>query len=56
MRRFEERKATGYKAWKLTEEDWRNRSKWSAYEQAVEQMLVKTSTSCAPWTLIEAND
>ena len=56
LRRFEERKATGYKAWKLTEEDWRNRSRWSAYEQAVEEMLVKTSTSCAPWTLIEAND
>ena len=56
LRRFEERKATGYKAWKLTEEDWRNRSKWSAYEHAVEEMLVKTSTSCAPWTLIEAND
>ena len=56
LRRFEERKATGYKAWKLTEEDWRNRAKWSAYEEAVEQMLVKTSTSCAPWTLIEAND
>jgi AMP-polyphosphate phosphotransferase len=56
LRRFEERKAIGYKAWKLTEEDWRNRAKWVAYEEAVEHMLVKTSTSCAPWTLIEAND
>ena len=56
LRRFEERKAIGYKAWKLTEEDWRNREKWEAYEEAVEQMLVKTSTTTAPWTLIEGND
>lgn len=56
LRRFEERKAIGYKSWKLTEEDWRNREKWSAYEEAVEQMLVKTSTVTAPWTLIGGND
>ncbi len=56
LRRFEERKAIGYKAWKLTEEDWRNRGKWSDYEEAVEEMLVKTSTRTAPWTLIEGND
>ncbi len=56
LRRFEERKAIGYKAWKLTEEDWRNREKWATYEDAVEQMLVKTSTATAPWTLIEGND
>ncbi len=56
LRRFEERKAIGYKAWKLTEEDWRNREKWNAYEDAVEEMLVKTSTTIAPWSLIEGND
>ncbi len=56
LRRFEERKAIGYKAWKLTDEDWRNREKWNAYEDAVEQMLVKTSTATAPWTLVEGND
>ncbi|MGD0618737.1 MAG: hypothetical protein ABSB67_13855 [Bryobacteraceae bacterium] len=56
LRRFEERKAIGYKAWKLTEEDWRNRGKWSDYEEAVEEMLVKTSTRTAPWTLIEGDD
>ena len=56
LRRFEERKAIGYKSWKLTEEDWRNRDKWSAYEEAVEQLLVKTSTATAPWTLGEGND
>jgi len=56
LRRFEERKAIGYKAWKLTDEDWRNRKKWEAYEEAVEEMLVKTSTRVAPWCLVEGND
>ena len=54
LRRFEERKAIGYKAWKLTDEDWRNREKWEAYEEAVEEMLVKTSTVTAPWTASKA--
>ena len=56
LRRFEERKTIGYKAWKLTDEDWRNRQKWSVYEEAVEEMLVKTSTRTAPWSLVEGND
>ena len=56
LRRFEERKAIGYKAWKLTDEDWRNREKWNRYEAAVEEMLVKTSTRMAPWCLVEGND
>jgi polyphosphate kinase 2 (PPK2 family) len=56
LRRFEQRQAIGYKAWKLTEEDWRNRTKWDVYEEAVEEMLVKTSTRSAPWSLVEGND
>ena len=56
LRRFEERKQIGYKAWKLTDEDWRNRGKWSVYEEAVEEMLLKTSTRTSPWTLVEGND
>jgi AMP-polyphosphate phosphotransferase len=56
LRRFEERKTIGYKEWKLTDEDWRNRGKWGVYEEAVEEMLVKTSTRTAPWTLVEGND
>lgn len=56
LRRFEERKGQGYKAWKLTEEDWRNRAKWGVYEEAAEEMLLKTSTRTAPWTLVEGND
>jgi polyphosphate kinase 2 (PPK2 family) len=56
LRRFKERQRTGYKAWKLTAEDWRNRAKWNAYEQAVEEMVLKTSTLRAPWHLVEGND
>ena len=55
-RRFEDRQNTPHKIWKLTEEDWRNRDKWELYESAVEDMLVKTSTLKAPWTVVEAND
>jgi len=54
--RFLKRRDTPYKAWKLTEEDWRNREKWPLYERAVEDMLVKTSTLHAPWTIVEAED
>ncbi len=55
LRRFEARRETPYKAWKLTEEDWRNREKWELYEEAINDMLLKTSTLTAPWTIIEGN-
>lgn len=56
LRRFQEREGTPYKAWKLTAEDWRNREKWERYEEAVDEMLLKTSTLTAPWTIVEGND
>ena len=55
LRRFELRKETPYKAWKLTDEDWRNRQKWDLYEAAINDMLLKTSTLTAPWTIVEGN-
>jgi polyphosphate kinase 2 (PPK2 family) len=55
LRRFRGREETSYKRWKLTAEDWRNREKWDQYTLAVEDMLVKTSTTSAPWTVVEAN-
>ena len=55
-RRFREREKTTYKRWKITAEDWRNREKWDAYELAVNEMVERTSTRAAPWTLVEAND
>jgi polyphosphate:AMP phosphotransferase len=56
LRRFEERQATPFKRFKITEEDWRNREKWDAYEQAVCDMIERTSTEIAPWTLVESED
>jgi len=55
LRRFQARQETPYKAWKLTDEDWRNRAKWDLYAEAVSDMLLKTSTLTAPWTIIEGN-
>jgi len=55
LRRFETREQTPYKAWKLTDEDWRNREKWDQYQEAVNEMLLKTSTLTAPWTIVEGN-
>ena len=56
LARFNDRQNTPEKAWKLTEEDWRNREKWPLYEDAVNEMLQKTSTKNAPWYIIESND
>ena len=56
LRRFEERRATPEKRWKLTEEDWRNREKWGAYEQAIDDMLRYTNTEYAPWYVVDSND
>ncbi len=56
LRRFKEREKTGYKRFKITDEDWRNREKWEDYVRAVCDMVDRTSTEVAPWTLVEAND
>ncbi len=54
-RRFKERMENPEKQWKITDEDWRNREKWDQYEQAVDDMLVHTSTTYAPWIIVEGN-
>ena len=56
LRRFRARERSGYKRYKLTVEDWRNRKKWAEYEVAVNDMVERTSTRQAPWILVEAND
>jgi polyphosphate:AMP phosphotransferase len=56
LERFKERERISFKRFKITEEDWRNRNKWDEYEHAVCDMVDRTSTEIAPWTLIEAND
>ena len=56
LARFHEREENPDKRWKITDEDWRNREKWDQYEDAVNEMLQKTSTTFAPWHIIESND
>ena len=56
LRRFKSRELDPYRSYKLTEEDWRNRAKWDEYTEAVEDMLLHTSTPYAPWTVVEANE
>jgi len=56
LRRFKAREKTAFKRFKITQDDWRNRKKWDAYEQAVADMVDRTSTELAPWTLVEAED
>jgi polyphosphate:AMP phosphotransferase len=56
LRRFQERQQVEYKNYKITEEDWRNREKWPAYELAVEEMVQRTSLPLAPWVVVPAND
>ncbi len=56
LHRFERRRDDPYKAWKLTDEDWRNRGRRTEYEPAVEEMLERTSTQAAPWQVIAAED
>jgi polyphosphate:AMP phosphotransferase len=56
LKRFKEREKIGFKRFKITDEDWRNRDRWSEYEQAVCDMIDRTGTDIAAWTLVEAND
>src|SRR4051794_37479202 len=55
LRRFERRQRLPLKRWKLTDEDWRNREKRAAYEEAIEDMLERTDHELAHWQLVEAD-
>jgi len=56
LRRFQDREQVPYKRFKITDEDWRNREKWPQYRAAVNEMVARTSTEYAAWTLIEGDD
>jgi len=56
LRRFRAREQTPYKKYKITDEDYRNRGQWDAYTEAVDEMLLRTSPSTAPWHVVSAND
>jgi polyphosphate:AMP phosphotransferase len=56
LKRFKQREGDPDKRWKITEDDWRNRKLWDDYSIAVDEMLLRTSTTYAPWTIVESND
>jgi len=56
LKRFQTRESDVLKQYKMTDEDWRNRDKWDLYEKAADEMLFRTSTSYAPWTVVESNN
>jgi len=56
LKRFQERQQDTSKSWKITDEDWRNREKWTEYDRAICEMIQRTSTSYAPWTIVESVD
>jgi polyphosphate kinase 2 (PPK2 family) len=56
LARFDARKNTPYKAYKITDEDWRNRDKWPQYARAVDDMIDRTSTELAPWHIVASDD
>ena len=56
LKRFTARQDDPLKQWKITDEDWRNRQKWDLYEEALDEMLGRTSTPEAPWTVVESDN
>lgn len=56
LRRFKARAENPLKVYKITDEDWRNREKWNQYEEAINEMLFRTNTIYAPWTIVESNN
>lgn len=56
LRRFKQRAEIAFKQYKITDEDWRNRKRWDAYKDAINDMVAHTSTEFAPWTLVAGND
>ena len=56
LARFRQREQDPLKQWKITDEDWRNREKWDLYDRAVDEMLARTHTRAAPWTVVESNN
>ena len=56
LARFRAREKIAFKRFKITDDDWRNRKRWPDYERAVADMVERSSTELAPWTLVEAED
>ncbi len=55
LARFKAREETDYKKHKITDEDYRNRERWDEYVNAVDQMVLRTTSERAQWHVIPAN-
>ncbi|WP_311491582.1 hypothetical protein [uncultured Anaerococcus sp.] len=53
LKRFEDRERNPDKQYKITDEDWRNRQKWDAYQEAMDEMLIRTNYN--PWVIVATN-
>ena len=56
LRRFREREESPFKSFKITPDDWRNRARWTAYQNARRDMFARTSTEHAPWHVVPSDD
>ncbi len=56
LSRFQERQNNPMKAWKLTDEDWRNRERFDDYVECANEMFEKTDSINAPWILVPGNN
>ena len=55
LARFKRREEIPWKQHKITAEDWRNRERWDDYVAAIDEMVARTSTPAAPWSLVAGN-
>ncbi len=56
LERFGERDRSPLKRFKVDPEDWENRKHWNAYQAAAREMIARTHSSHAPWTVVPADD
>jgi len=55
-RRFKALERSPLTAWHVQPEDWEHHRKYDEYMVAAEEMLERTETEWAPWTIVEATD
>lgn len=56
LERFQDRVRDPLKRWKLTYDDVRNRRQWDEYEEAIDEMIERTSTEAAPWHVVSTDN
>jgi polyphosphate:AMP phosphotransferase len=56
LQRFKEREEDALKRYKVDREDWANRRFYDDYQTAAREMIERTSTDYAPWTIVAADD